>query len=60
MSNKIDVNFDIKREEFIKTLASMSVTEINDFIKKNGKQPKPVNLFYSKRKEEYIGGNKND
>lgn len=30
-----------KRRDFIKLISSMSDTELNDFIKRNGKPPKP-------------------
>jgi len=30
------------KKDFIQLLSSMSDTEINDYIKKNGKGPKPV------------------
>lgn len=30
------------REDFIKLLSSMSHNDINDYIKRNGKKPKPV------------------
>ena len=31
-----------KKEDFIKLLSSMSHNDINDYIKRNGKKPKPV------------------
>ena len=31
-----------KRNDFIQTLCMMSDTEINDYIKRHGKPPKPV------------------
>ena len=31
-----------KKEDFIKLLASMSHNDINDYIKRHGKAPKPV------------------
>ena len=31
-----------QREDFIKLLSSMSHNDINDYIKRNGKKPKPV------------------
>ncbi len=30
------------KEDFIKLLSSMSHNDINDYIKRNGKKPKPV------------------
>ena len=33
-----------KKQDFIDKLASMSDTELNDFIKKYGKKPKPCNM----------------
>ena len=34
-----------KREDFILKLASMTDTEINDFIKRYGKKPKPTRMY---------------
>ena len=31
-----------KKDDFIKLLASMSHNDINDYIKRHGKKPKPV------------------
>lgn len=35
----------LKRESFIKFIASTSDTELNDYIKRHGKKPKPVRLY---------------
>lgn len=32
------------KEDFIKIISMMSDTELNDYIKTHGKQPKPVNM----------------
>ncbi|MDD3122026.1 MAG: hypothetical protein PHC62_00755 [Candidatus Izemoplasmatales bacterium] len=37
---------DIKKENFIKKLTEMSKEEIDEFIKKKGKRPKPIPLIY--------------
>ena len=38
----MSVKTDKKKRDFIAILASMSDTELNNFIKMNGKPPKPV------------------
>ena len=35
-----------KKRDFIDFLCSMSHNEINDFIKANGKGPKPVRMYH--------------
>lgn len=35
-----------KKKSFIDELTSMTKEEINDFIKKKGKKPKPIPLIY--------------
>lgn len=43
MSKKI--NFDSSKDDFIKELSSMSVSEINELIRKKHPQKKPILLF---------------
>ena len=44
-----------KKKDFIETIASMSPSEINDFIKEKGKPPKHVRMcrIIDKEKEPY-------
>lgn len=45
-TKKNNLNFpSSKKNEFIKTLMSMTNVEMNQFIKKNGKAPKITNPF---------------
>lgn len=43
---------DLKKENFINKLASMTIEEINDFLKQKGKRPKPIPLIYFADKED--------
>ena len=46
------------KDIFINKLMEMTPSEINEFIKKNGKPPKPIPIFVKVRqtKEEHING----
>lgn len=35
-----------KKRDFIEIISSMTDTELNDYIKSNGKPPKPVRLYH--------------
>lgn len=45
---------DLKKEDFIRKLASMSIEDINIYIKQKGKKPKPIPLIYFADKEDKL------
>lgn len=43
----------MNKDDFISVLMSMSDTEINNYIKENGKPPKKVRLYHLVDKDKY-------